>query len=142
MVCVSLIPRSAIMITKSLKLNLKLVYQLTHRMMICPSKCRPLNSASTGPKGCILPSSPDRACLHQNRLNHTFEYRKTFGVIAVEQPLIAVTMQEKVESFQTKFRTSCDTTLTKNNAVLVEIESTSQHDRKPFSFNSSVLFSQ
>src|SRR5215467_10434155 len=54
------------MITKSLKLNLKLVYQLTHRTMICPSKCRPLNSASTGPKGCILPSSPERACLHQN----------------------------------------------------------------------------
>src|SRR5215472_7190423 len=50
-------PRSAIMITRSLKLSLKLVYQLTHKMMICPSKCRPLKSASTGPKGCILPSS-------------------------------------------------------------------------------------
>src|SRR5262249_11468699 len=37
--------------------SLKLVYQLTHKMMICPSKCRPLKSASTGPKGCILPSS-------------------------------------------------------------------------------------
>ena len=36
------------MITKSLRLNLKLVYQLTHRMMICPSKCRPLNSAWPG----------------------------------------------------------------------------------------------
>src|SRR5207248_1771380 len=50
-------PRSAIMITKSLRLNLKLVYQLTQRMMIWPSKCRPLNSASIGPKGRILPSS-------------------------------------------------------------------------------------
>src|SRR5438045_3302532 len=50
-------PRSAMMITKSLRLNLKLVYQLTQRMMICPSKCRPLNSASIGPKGRILPSS-------------------------------------------------------------------------------------
>jgi hypothetical protein len=48
------------MMTKSLKLNLKLVYQLTHRMMICPSKCRPLNSVSTGLKGCILSASPDR----------------------------------------------------------------------------------
>src|SRR6516165_3798352 len=54
-------PRSAIMMTKSLKLNLKLVYQLTHRMMICPSKCRPLNNASTGTNRCILSSSPDRA---------------------------------------------------------------------------------
>ena len=51
------IPPSAIMITKSLRLNLKLVYQLTQRTMICPSKCRPLNTASTGLKGCILPSS-------------------------------------------------------------------------------------
>jgi hypothetical protein len=60
-------PRSAIIITKSLRLNLKLVYQLTHRMMICPSKCRPYNSASTGTNGCILSSSPIAACLHQNR---------------------------------------------------------------------------
>ena len=36
------------MITKSLRLNLKLVYQLIQRMMIWPSKCRPLKSASTG----------------------------------------------------------------------------------------------
>src|SRR5229473_7973176 len=53
-------PRSAIMITKSLRLNLKLVYQQTQRMMICPSKCRPLKRASTGTKRCILPTSPDR----------------------------------------------------------------------------------
>ena len=53
------------MITKSIKLNLKLVYQVTHRMMICPSKCRPLNSTSTGTNGCILPSSPIAACLNQ-----------------------------------------------------------------------------
>ena len=58
-VCVSVMPRSAIMMTKSLKLNLKLVYQLTHRMMICPSKCRPLNNASTGTNRCILSSSLD-----------------------------------------------------------------------------------
>src|SRR6516225_6996358 len=58
-VCVSVMPRSAIMMTKSLKLNLKLVYQLTHSMMICPSKCRPLNNASTGTNRCILSSSPD-----------------------------------------------------------------------------------
>jgi hypothetical protein len=49
------------MMTKSLQLNLKLVYQLTHRMMICPSKCRPLNNASTRANRCILSSSPDRA---------------------------------------------------------------------------------
>src|SRR6266851_7022511 len=59
-------PRSAIMITKSLRLSLKLVYQLTQRMMICPSKCRPLNSTSTGTDGCILSSSPIATCLHQN----------------------------------------------------------------------------
>jgi hypothetical protein len=46
-VCASEMPRSAIMITRSLKLNLKLVYQLTQRTMICLSKCRPLNNAST-----------------------------------------------------------------------------------------------
>jgi hypothetical protein len=66
-VCVSVMPRSAIMVTRSLRLNLKLVYQLTHRMMICPSKCRLLNSASTGTNGCILSSSPITVCLHQNR---------------------------------------------------------------------------
>jgi hypothetical protein len=47
------------MMTKSLKLNLKLVYQLTHRMMICPSKCRPLNNASIGTNRSILSSSLD-----------------------------------------------------------------------------------
>ena len=67
-VCVSRMPPSAIMITKSLKLNLKLVYQATHRMMICPSKCLPFNRTSTGTNGCILPSSPIAACLHQNRM--------------------------------------------------------------------------
>src|SRR6516162_2029500 len=45
------------MITRSLKLNLKLVYQLTQRMMICLSKCRPLNNASTETNRRILPSS-------------------------------------------------------------------------------------
>ena len=48
-------PRSAAMITKSLKLSLKLAYQLTQRMMICQSKCRPLNSASTETNCRILP---------------------------------------------------------------------------------------
>src|SRR5215471_10025974 len=43
------------------RLNLKLAYQLTQRMMICPSKCRPLNSASTGKNRCILSSSPDHS---------------------------------------------------------------------------------
>src|SRR5215831_19634681 len=47
------------MMTRSLRLNLKLAYQLTQRMMICPSKCRPLNSASTGKNRCILSPSPD-----------------------------------------------------------------------------------
>jgi hypothetical protein len=51
--------RSAIMMTKSLKLNLKLAYQLTQRMMICPSKCRPLNRTSLGTNRSILSSSPD-----------------------------------------------------------------------------------
>jgi len=43
------------MITRSLKLNLKLLYQLTQRMMIWPSKCRPLNSLSTETNRRILP---------------------------------------------------------------------------------------
>jgi hypothetical protein len=38
---VSVLPRSAIMITKSLRLSLKLVYQLTQRMIICPSNAVP-----------------------------------------------------------------------------------------------------
>jgi hypothetical protein len=37
------------------ELNLILVYQLTQRMMICLSKCRPLNSASTETNRHILP---------------------------------------------------------------------------------------
>jgi hypothetical protein len=45
------------MITRSLKLNFKLVYQLTQRTMICLSKCRPLNNASTETNPRILPSS-------------------------------------------------------------------------------------
>src|SRR5215469_6659607 len=64
-------PGSAIMITRSLKLSLKLVYQLTHRMMICPSKCRLLKSARmvkkfveslvarrSFQKACISPTGP------------------------------------------------------------------------------------
>src|SRR5215471_19146692 len=64
-VCASEMPRSAIMITRSLKLNLKLVYQLTQRMMICLSKCHPLNNASTKTNRRILPSS--FIVLHQSR---------------------------------------------------------------------------
>src|SRR5713101_8131562 len=51
-------PRSAIMITRSRRLSLKLVYQATHKMMICPSKCRPLNRSSIGTNRCISSSSP------------------------------------------------------------------------------------
>src|SRR5882672_1347676 len=51
-------PRSAIMITKSRRLSLKLVYQATHKMVICPSKCRPLNRSSIGTNRCISSSSP------------------------------------------------------------------------------------
>src|SRR5229473_2763392 len=51
-------PRSAIMITRSRKLSLKLVYQLTHKTMICRSKCRPLNRSSIGTNRCISSSSP------------------------------------------------------------------------------------
>ena len=49
--------------TKSLKLNLKLVYQLTHKMMICPSKCLPLNNASTGATVAFCHHRPDRALI-------------------------------------------------------------------------------
>jgi hypothetical protein len=52
------IPRSAIMIARSRKLCLKLVYQLTHKMMICRSRCRPLNRSSNGTNRCISSSSP------------------------------------------------------------------------------------
>src|SRR5258708_3190449 len=56
-VCVTEMPRSAIMITRSRKLSLKLVYQLTHKTMICRSKCRPLNRSSIGTNRCISSSS-------------------------------------------------------------------------------------
>src|ERR1035438_6775833 len=46
------------MISRSRKLSLKLVYQLTHQMMICRSKCRPLNRSSIGTNRCISSSSP------------------------------------------------------------------------------------
>jgi hypothetical protein len=64
------IPRSAIMITRSRKLSLKLVYQLTHRMMICRSKCRPLNTLSFGTNPCTPSSSPATNSLHQSRQSH------------------------------------------------------------------------
>src|ERR1700730_14794258 len=46
------------MITRSRKLSLKLVYQLTHKTMICRSKCRPLNRSSIATNRCISSSSP------------------------------------------------------------------------------------
>ncbi len=46
------------MITRSRKLSLKLVYQLTHRMIISRSKCRPLNKSSIGTNRRISSSSP------------------------------------------------------------------------------------
>src|SRR5215471_14718351 len=52
-VWVTEIPRSAIMITRSRKLSLKLVYQLTHKTMIGRSKWRPLNKSSIGTNLCI-----------------------------------------------------------------------------------------
>src|SRR6202521_1644970 len=54
------------MITRSRKLSLKLVYQLTHKMMICRSKCRPLNRSSIGLNDCIPHHRPVKARLHQN----------------------------------------------------------------------------
>src|SRR2546429_25076 len=46
------------MITRSGKLSLNLVYQLTHKTMICRSKCRPLNRSAIGTNRCISSSSP------------------------------------------------------------------------------------
>src|SRR5450631_2086905 len=54
------------MITRSRKLSLKLVYQLTHQTMICRSKCRPLNRFSIGTNRCISSSSPVTLSLHQS----------------------------------------------------------------------------
>ena len=51
-------PRSAIMITRSRELSLKLAYDLTHKTMICRSKCRPLNRSSIGTNRCNSSSSP------------------------------------------------------------------------------------
>jgi len=50
------------MITRSRKLSLKLVYQLTHKTMICRSKCRPLNRSSIGTNRCQAPKwrTPDQ----------------------------------------------------------------------------------
>src|SRR5215831_14150394 len=68
------------MITKSLRLNLKLAYQLTQRMMICPSKCRPLNSASTGTNRSILSSSPDHGLFAPEPMErHTSRRRSSTG---------------------------------------------------------------
>src|SRR5713101_4938167 len=57
---------SPIIITRSRELSLKLVYQLTHKMMICRSKCRPLNRASIGANDCIPHHRPVQARLHQS----------------------------------------------------------------------------
>src|SRR6516165_10244982 len=99
-------PRSAIMMTKSLKLNLKLVYQLTHRMMICPSKCRPLNNASTRANRCILSSSPDAPCLHQNRLSraeyfyrHPIHFALRSGHLEAVQLLLGAGVDPEWNSF-------------------------------------------
>src|ERR1700693_5004089 len=61
--------RSAIMITRSRRLRLKLVYQATHKMMLCPSKCRPLNRSSIGTNRCICSSSLPPSRLHQSRID-------------------------------------------------------------------------
>src|SRR5215467_14648424 len=55
------------MITRSRELSLKLVYQLTHKTMICRSKCRPLNTSSIGANRCISSSSLATSLLHQSR---------------------------------------------------------------------------
>src|ERR1700680_4992243 len=62
-------PDPPIMITRSRKLSLKLVYQLTHKMMICRSKCRPLNRSSIGLNDCIPHHRPVKARLHQSPRN-------------------------------------------------------------------------
>src|ERR1700693_762548 len=99
-------PRSAIMVTKSLRLSLKLVHQLTQRMMICPSKCRPLNSTSTETNRCILPSSPITACLHQNRVkkldNGCFEASSTKCSCHVWGKRTAISVLGNIVSHATK----------------------------------------
>ena len=64
-------PRSAIMIIRSRRLSLKLVYQVTHEMMICPSKCRPLNTVSIGLNRSIPHHRPVNTRLHQNHQTRT-----------------------------------------------------------------------
>src|SRR5450432_3516296 len=54
------------MITRSRKLSLKLVYQLTHQTMICRSKCCPLNRSSIGANRCIPHHPLAKARLHQS----------------------------------------------------------------------------
>src|SRR5580693_9687890 len=49
------IPRSAIIWTRSRKLSLNVMYHLTHRMMISWSKCRPLNR-SCAEVGSVIPA--------------------------------------------------------------------------------------
>src|ERR1700730_11458204 len=48
-------PRSAIIWTRSRKLSLNVMYHLTHRMMISWSKCRPLNR-SCAEVGSVIPA--------------------------------------------------------------------------------------
>ena len=65
-------PRSAIIWTRSRKLSLNVMYHLTHRMMISWSKCRPLNR-SCAEVGSVIPAVIEDTepfnSLHQNPSN-------------------------------------------------------------------------
>jgi hypothetical protein len=55
------------MLLDHLFLQVTLFLQLTHRIMICPPRCRPLNSASTGTNRCFCHRGPIATCLHRSR---------------------------------------------------------------------------
>src|SRR5215831_11181631 len=56
------------MMTRSLRLNLKLAYQLTQRMLICPSKCRPLKVLRPVRTAAFCHHPPITVYLHQNQI--------------------------------------------------------------------------
>src|SRR5215831_13740171 len=96
-VWVKVMPRSAIIWTRSRELSLKARYHLTHRMMISWSKCRPLNR-SCAEVGSVIPGrygcAPVFSSLHQNPealVGHDIELaldaqKKSAGPVSLTNP--------------------------------------------------------
>src|SRR6266851_722389 len=105
-VCVTEMPRSAIMITRSRRLSLKLVYQAAHKTMICPSKWRPLNRSSIGRNRCISSSSPATLSLHQSpakfQVRFAGRFHMTLIIVSETPPPKSSTSEDLQECRQLK----------------------------------------